>query len=129
MTALLTPEQVGAYLAVRDRRTVRRRLDELQVPVVPFGRSYRVRAADLERAVAVAVVQRGPGHSRPPGTCALVAPGERLWDDPPTNQVSRRRVNGPARGTRDETPVQKKPNDGSSAVPATLPRALTREES
>ena len=92
MTGLLTPDEVAAYLAVRDRRTVRRRLEELAVPVVPFGRSYRVRVVDLERAVAVAAVHRGPEHSRPPGTLfALVAPGERLWDDPSTNQVGRRR--------------------------------------
>jgi hypothetical protein len=89
--ALLTPADVAAVLGVKDRRTVRRRLEELAVPVVPFGRSYRVRVVDLERAVAVAAAHRGPEHSRPPGTCALVAPGERLWDDPPTNQVSRRR--------------------------------------
>jgi hypothetical protein len=78
---LLTPAEVGAYFRVRDRRTVRRRLAELGIPVVPMGRGYRVRVVDLERAVAAAaqVERAGNGHSsRPAGV--VLRPGERLWD-------------------------------------------------
>jgi hypothetical protein len=55
MSALLTPAEVGDRLRCRDRRTVRRRLWALGVPVVPTGRGYLVRAVDLDRAIAAAV--------------------------------------------------------------------------
>lgn len=48
---LLTPAAVADVLGLRDRRTVRLRLAELDVPVIPLGRSYRVRSGDLERAI------------------------------------------------------------------------------
>lgn len=54
MSGLLTAAETGDYLRVRDRRTVRRRLAELGVPVVPAGRSFLVREVDLQRAVATA---------------------------------------------------------------------------
>lgn len=54
MVALLPPAAVADLLGVRDPRTVRRRLAELGCPVVPFGRSYRVRPVDLDAAIAAA---------------------------------------------------------------------------
>jgi hypothetical protein len=78
---LLTPAEVGAYLRVRDRRTVRRHLAELGVPVLPMGRGYRVRAVDLERAVAAAArIDRTTNlpSARPAGV--VLRRGERLWD-------------------------------------------------
>jgi len=129
LTALLTPAEVAATLRVRDRRTVRRRLRELGVPTIPAGRSYRVRPEDLARAVAAAVVVPGGDHGThlvPEG--ARLAPGERLWDDPPASQAGRRRANAPAQGTRELTPVQRQPNNGIPAVPVALSRALSKEE-
>ena len=93
MTDLLTPSEVAAFLRVRDRRTVRRRLAELGVPVVPFGRSYRVRAADLDRALRVAAdVRRPDGHARATGV--TLPPGARLWDAAPEmrEQIGRAHV-------------------------------------
>ena len=126
---LLTPDQVASLLGVRDRRTVRRRLTELRVPVVPFGRSYRVRPVDLERGVATAAclpaVSTAGGQVW--GAGSALAPGSRLWDDPPANQVSPRRDNARARGTRDGTPVQHQATNGLLAAKASPPRAQTRE--
>ena len=82
---LLTPVEVAVMLRVRDRRTVRRRLAELAVPTVPFGRSYRVRDVDLERAVAGAVTVAVSPADRPRTMLALPK-GARLWDDEPAIQ-------------------------------------------
>jgi hypothetical protein len=126
VTALLTPEQVGEYLRVRDRRTVRKRLAEFGVPVVAAGRSYLVRAVDLERAVAVAAVTTILGRSSAAGV--VLPAGARLWDAEPENQVSPRRANGRARGTRDQNPVQEKPTHGPSVVPVASLRARDKGE-
>ena len=128
MTGLLTPSEVAAAFGVRDPRTVRRRLAELQVPIVPAGRSFLVREVDLERAVAAAVVVVTPDVLRVTRHGSVVAPGARLWDDEPENQVSPRRVNARARGTRNETPVRVKPTEGPTAPLGSLPRASEQEE-
>ena len=99
MTALLTPDDVAAFLGVLDRRTVARRLAELQVPVVPLGRSYRVRVVDLERAVAAAVVVTVT-ERRGDAIGGTLAPGRRLWDPDPSTTVGPRRVNGRPLGTQ-----------------------------
>lgn len=59
MRPLLTPADVAELLGVRDPRTVRRRLAELGCLVVPFGRSYRIRAEDLDDALAAAARVEG----------------------------------------------------------------------
>ena len=127
MTGLLTPAEVAAAFGVRDPRTVRRRLVELQVPVVPFGRSYRVRAVDLERAFAVHAVAPA-GTVRATAAGVNLAPGARLWDSGPSNQVAPRRVSARGRGTREQTPVQEKPTNGSPALSGSLSRAFEHEE-
>lgn len=60
MAALLAPADVAELLGVRDLRTVRLRLIEMSCPMIPFGRSYRVQPADLERALADAAIVYGP---------------------------------------------------------------------
>ena len=73
-------------LLVRDRRTVRKRLAELGVPVVRLGPSYRVRQVDLERAiVAAAVIERvaNGSESAPRRPGVQLRPGARLWDAEP----------------------------------------------
>lgn len=129
MTALLTPSEVGEVLRVRDRRTVRRRLAELGVPVIPAGRSYLVRAVDLDRSVAASVVPATGDVSPVTRHGRHLAPRVRLWDDGRANQVSPRRANARARGTGGETP------DASESVPGSndrfsgpSPRAQTRQE-
>jgi hypothetical protein len=80
-SALLTPAEVGQVLRVRDHRTVQRRLAELGVPVVPAGRSYLVRAVDLERCLAAAARPLQP--DAPVHAAGIVLPpGARLWDAP-----------------------------------------------
>ena len=128
MSALLTPRDVAAVLSVRDRRTVRRRLADLAVPVVPFGRSYRVRSVDLERALSAGAAVLTIVNTRPPAGGVTLAPGARLWDSDPSNQVSPRRVNARARGTRNETPVRVKPTEGPTAPLGSLPRASEPKE-
>ena len=129
MSALLTPRDVAAVLSVRDRRTVLRRLADLAVPVVPFGRSYRVRSVDLERALSAGAAVLTIVNTRPPAGGVTLAPGARLWDSDPSNhQVSPRRVNARARGTRNETPVRVKPTEGPTAPLGSLPRASEQEE-
>ena len=128
MTGLLTPAEVAAAFGVRDPRTVRRRLQELGVATVPFGRSFRVRAIDLERAVAVAAVVPA-GTTRTTAVGVALAPGARLWDSPSVSKsVGPRRANGRPRGTREQTPVQEKPTNGSPALSGSLSRAFEHEE-
>ena len=129
MTALLTPAQVAGIIGVKDQRTVRRRLQELAVPVVPFGRSYRVRSADLERAFAVhAVVPAGTTRTTAVGV--TLAPGARLWDSEPSNKVAPRRLRARGRGTREVIPDASQSLQGSpDRLSGPSPRAVKREES
>lgn len=67
MERCLTPAEAGSVLRARDRRTVRRRLDALGVPRIPAGRSYLVRADDLDRALRSAAAAGRPANARPEG--------------------------------------------------------------
>lgn len=129
MTALLTPADVAAALRVRDQRTARRRLQELGVPTVPFGRSYRVRSVDLERAVAVAAVVPA-GTTRTTAAGVTLAKGARLWDSDPSNKVAPRRVRARGRGSREVIPDASQSLQGSpDRFSGPSPRAVKREES
>ncbi len=77
----LTPREAADVLRMRGMRTLRARLAEYGVAVVPCGRSFRVRALDL--AVALAGSLRGPDGSPAISALGVVVPkGERPWDQP-----------------------------------------------
>ena len=65
-------------LAVRDRRTVHRRLLELGVPVIRLGGRVYVNPDTLDAALAAVAQPPDPGASWWRGS--VVAEGERLWD-------------------------------------------------
>lgn len=80
MLGLLTPNDVAKVIAVKDRRTVRRWLAEWGVPIVPAGRSYRVRRQDLEDAIASMAQKNGRPGARSAPRGVHLPPNTRLWD-------------------------------------------------
>ena len=75
---LLTPAEVADLLRVSDRRTVVRHLTALNVPRLPFGRSFRVRVVDLERALVAATRPSRTASSNDSAGGLSLPPGVRL---------------------------------------------------
>lgn len=97
---LISLAEAAGVLACKDRRTAKRRLAALAVPVVAISGRLLVDHDVLIRAIRAAA---HPLDTSWPVSAVGVAlaPGERLWDARATSKEARRRVNVPGRGSRE----------------------------